>query len=167
MELQNSDTVNNNTELFSTYPIAAKLSCMAHNWWSTYQYGRVYLDKKGVSNGVVYTDKYSVITAPYTETQVTSTSSLYGAALPCMTARIYDTPPDWAYSWQLVRTKNLTKGFFVQWVSDITVKEVSSGALSNSYAYIGINTLDSFISENPASSFLNYDFVVKDRIRFI
>ncbi len=166
-KLEYNNTTNNNTEVFSFYPVLARLSCMAHNWWSTYQYGRVYLDKNGVSNGVVYTDKYSVITAPYTERLLTTTATYYGAALPCMTARIYDTPPNWAYSWQLVRTKNLTKGFFVQWVSDITIKEVGGSAVDNSYAYIGINTLDEFISENPASSFLNYDFVTKDRIRFI
>lgn len=131
-----------------------------YDWWSRYSFGLVYFDEKDRTNGVVYptlstiqTDGYNVIGGLEQMQQVLAT--------------IWNKPPNWAAYYHIVRTKNLAKSWFVQWISDITLKEIGASAVDNSYAYIGINPLNAFIAENPSSNFLGYSFVEKDRIRLI
>jgi hypothetical protein len=131
-----------------------------YDWWSRYSFGLVYFDDKDRTNGVVYprvstiqTDGYKVVDG-YEQMQN-------------VLATIWHKPPIWAAYYHIVRTKNMAKSWFVQWISDITLKEIGSSAVDNSYAYIGINPLNAFIAENKNSNFLGYGFVVKDRIRLI
>lgn len=133
-------------------------SFFAYDWSSKYGFGLVYFDEKGRTNGVVFTDGFSIQTIPYSENNS-------GGDITLLQASIYHRPPDWAYYYQWVRTKNLSKQAFVQWISDRTFKDnVAVNGLIR-YAYISIESLNSFKANNPGSP-LGYTFLAGDRIRF-
>lgn len=119
---------------------------------SRYSFGLVYFDKKGRTNGVIF-PAATVQTLGYSESGGTPT-------IPKISLSINHRPPDWAYYYQIVRTKNLTKSSLLEWVSDRTYKD-------NTYAYISIESLNAFIKKNSSSKFLAYSFTPNDRIRFI
>lgn len=133
-------------------------SFFAYDWSSKYGFGLVYFDDKGRTNGVVFTDGFSVQTIPYSENNTPSD-------IPLLQATVYHRPPDWAYYYQWVRTNNLSKQTFVQWISDRTFKDNTAVTGLVKYAYISIESLNSFKSSNPASP-LGYTFTSGDRIRF-
>lgn len=130
----------------------------AYDWLSNYGYGLVYFDEKGRTNGAVYTDGFSVQSNSYAETLSISDITVFNAS-------IYHLPPDWAYYYQWVRTKNLSKSNFVQWVSDRTYKDIVATSGLIKYAYISIESLRTFVTNNPGSP-LGYSFTPGDRIRF-
>lgn len=133
-------------------------SLFAYDWSSKYGFGLVYLDEKGRSNGVVFTNGFSVQSIPYSENNS-------GGDITKFQASIYHRPPDWAYYFQWVRTKNLSKQTFVQWISDRTFKDSTVIANLVKYAYISIASLNVFKTDNPGSP-LGYTFAAGDRIRF-
>lgn len=135
-------------------------SQFAYDWWSRHGYGIVYFDEKGRTNGVVYADDFSVGSLPYSETLDTS------GDIPKFSAFIYHRPPTWASYYQWVRTKDLTKSKLVQWISDRTLKDTNTGLGQDSFAYISIESLNTFIQKNPGTP-LGYAFSPNDRIRFI
>lgn len=130
----------------------------AYDWSSKYAYGLVYFDQKGRTNGAVFTNGFSIQTSAYVENNPTGD-------IPFMVASIYHQPPDWAYYFQWVRTKNLSKSFFVQWVSDRTYKDIATVSGLVKYAYISIEALNVFKTNNPGSP-LGYSFTAGDRVRF-
>lgn len=130
----------------------------AYDWSSKYGFGLVYFDQKGRTNGVVYTQGFSVQTIPYEEDPAT-------AYIPLMNASIYHQPPDWAYYFQWVRTKNLSKQHFVQWITDRTFKDTTTVSGVTKYAYLSIESLNAFVKNNPGSP-LAYGFTSGDRVRF-
>lgn len=134
-------------------------SLNAYDWWSRYGFGLVYFDDKGRTNGAITTNGFLIETDPYSE-------SMTGAQIPSLNAYIYHRPPDWAtyYSW--VRTDNLSKSTFLQWVSTSTIKEASDVPGEKSYAYISLEALNLFRTNNPQTP-LSYSFTPNDRIRFI
>jgi hypothetical protein len=144
----------------STYGSNAALytSFNAYDWNSKYGFGLVYFDPKGRTNGAVFTTGFSVQSNSYTEGNPTGDITKFNAS-------IYHQPPDWAYYYQWVRTKNLTKSNFVQWVSDRTYKDITTVSGLIKYAYISIESLRTFVANNPGSP-LGYDFTTGDRIRF-
>jgi hypothetical protein len=144
----------------STYGVNSALntSFNAYDWNSKYAFGLVYFDAKGRTNGVVYTTGFSVQSNSYTETNPTGDITKFNAS-------IYHQPPDWAYYYQWVRTKNLSKSSFVQWVSDRTFKDVTTVGGLVKYAYISIESLRLFAINNPGSP-LGYSFTSGDRVRF-
>lgn len=133
-------------------------SFYAYDWSSKYGFGLVYFDQKGRTNGAVYTNGFSVQSSVYTEGTMPND-------ITYLTASIYHQPPDWAYYYQWVRTKNLSKSFFIQWISDRTYKDITSVTGMIKYAYISIESLNSFITNNPGTP-LGYTFTSGDRIRF-
>lgn len=133
-------------------------SLFASDWASRQGFGRVYFDSKGRTNGVVFANGFSVQTIPYSENNV-------GGDIPLFVASIYCRPPSWAYYYQWVRTKNLAKQTFVQWISDRTFKDNTAISGLVKYAYISIESLNSFKANNPGSP-LGYTFLSGDRIRF-
>lgn len=147
--------------------IGALSSMPCYDWFTRYSFGLVFFDAKGITNGVVYPMNNTIQSNNYELEHLTSPVSYYVPKLIKVSNIMDMEVPNWAYSYQIVRAKRLNKGYFVQWISEITFKETNVGSLNQSYAYIGINSLDAFISENPASSFLGYSFQSKDRIRFI
>jgi len=146
------------TNASSSVNSALNTSFNAYDWNSKYAFGLVYFDQKDRTNGVVYTNGFSVQSNSYTENNPTGDITKFNAS-------IYHQPPDWAYYYQWVRTKNLSKQTFVQWVSDRTFKDLTSVSGAFKYAYIGIEELRLFGVNNPGSP-LGYTFTSGDRIRF-
>ena len=141
-----------------------KASIPCYDWWTRYSFGLVFFDDKGKTNGVVFPINNTIQSGGY----VLENLSTYSAPrLMKVLFEINQTVPEWAYGYQIVRSSRLNKDYFIQWVSDLTLKETIGGALDQQYAYISINSLDAFINENPSSSYLAYSFSTKDRIRFI
>lgn len=130
----------------------------AYDWNSKYGFGLVYFDPKGRTNGVVYTSGFSVQSNSYTEANPTGDITKFNAS-------IFHQPPDWAYYYQWVRTKNLSKSNFVQWITDRTFKDVVAVSGLIKYVYLSIESLRVFATENPGSP-LGYSFTAGDRIRF-
>ena len=124
-----------------------------YDWNSRYSWGVVYFDEKGRTNGVITNLDLPIQTVNYTETSTVPN-------IPKIDLSISSRPPDWAYYYQIVRTKNLSKIKFLYWVSDRTYKDTE-------YAYISIENLNRFIIDNPTSAHLAYSFAPNDRIRFL
>lgn len=129
----------------------------AYDWLSKYGFGLVYFDDKDRTNGVVYTSGFSVNAAAYTEGA--------GANKTSFNASIYHAPPDWAYYYHWVRTKDLTKIKIQQWITDRTLKDTTTISGQVKYAYVSIESLNDFVEKNPGSP-LGYGFTAGDRIRF-
>lgn len=160
------DYFNLTTDISSISPDNYKGTLSVFDWWSRFQFGIVYYDEKDRTNGVVYPTTSSIQTSGY-EIEYNGLFSPSYEKMQKVLCTLWNKPPSWASYYHIVRTKDLAKSFFVQWISDITLKEVGASAVDNSYVYIGINPLNAFIAENPSSNFLGYSFVPKDRIRFI
>lgn len=129
-------------------------STPSYDFSSKYNFGVVYFDKKGKTNGVVTSVDFNANTSPISFPYTTaSTFYLNGVDL-----QIYHRPPLWAVSFQIVRTKNLTKEDTLYWISDRTFKDVQ-------YAYISIESLQVYKTQNP-TSVIGYDFAIGDRIKF-
>lgn len=137
---------------------ALNTSFNAYDWNSKYGFGLVYFDAKGRTNGVVYTSGFSVQSNSYTEANPTCDITKFNAS-------IYHQPPDWAYYFQWVRTKNLNKNHFVQWITDRTFKDSVAVTGIIRYAYLGIESLRQFVVNNPGSP-LAYSYTAGDRVRF-
>lgn len=144
----------------ATAVLGASDTTFVYDWWDINDYGVVYFDEKGRTNGVETKGELTVKMSAYSETTGT-------VNIPKVTISIYHQPPDWAHDYQLVRTKNLRKSKLIQWMSDRTFKDTVVGADGRLYAYISIESLNQFVRDNPASSFLTYSFTPGDRIRFI
>jgi len=141
-----------------SYNALALQSFNAYDWLSNYGFGLVYFDQKGRTNGAVYTNGFSVQSEPYAESLASADTTVFNAS-------IYNLPPDWAYYYQWVRTKNLSKSNFIQWVSDRTYKDLVAVSGVTKYAYLSIESLRAFVTNNPGSP-LGYSFTPGDRIRF-
>jgi len=144
---------NNNWEvIYSLYSNAA------------YQYGIVYYDANGKTNGVntisalkLGTNKSNLFPDPLNQ-------ALYSYRQLTIT----NTPPSWAAYYQIVRTNNLTYG-------DKALYWVSSGAFSDKdvsvnqkYAYIRIdNIYDYNLSIKATEGVIGYTFAQGDRVKFI
>jgi hypothetical protein len=139
------------------YNTLANSSFYAYDWLGKHGWGLVYYDDKGRTNGVVYTQGFSVNSPAYTEGSFPNK--------PIFNASIWHAPPDWAYYYQWVRTKDLKKSQFQQWISDRTYKDLSSLSGQVKYAYISIESLNTFKTANPGSP-LGYTFTAGDRITF-
>lgn len=140
------------------YNTIADTSFYAYDWLGKHGWGLVYYDQKGRTNGAVYTQGFSVSASPYTEGTPPSDK-------PTFDVTIYHVPPDWAYYYQWVRTKDLKKSKFQQWASDRTYKDLTAVSGQIKYAYISIESLNIFVAANPGSP-LGYAFSPGDRITF-
>lgn len=116
-------------------------------------FGLLYRDQKGRQIGGVITNKnLSFQTINYTESGGIP-------QIPLLNLVINHRPPIEAYYYHWVRTKNLTKSKWIYWVCERTFKD-------SDFAYIGIESLTTFITNNP-TTILSYEFIPGDRIRFI
>lgn len=132
-------------------------SFYAYDWLGKHGWAIVYLDEKGRTNGAVYTNGFSVSSSSFTEGTYTEK--------PVFSLTIYHVPPDWAYYFQLVRTKDLKKSKFQQWITDRTYKDTTVASGMIRYAYLSIESLNAFVIANPGSP-LGYAFSPGDRITF-
>jgi hypothetical protein len=140
-------------------------SVFAHDWSSKYNYGVVYFDEKGITNGAVSPISSSFSTSPYFETDSLDPNP-YSALIPSQDFSIFNRPPIWASYFHIVRTKNLTKSSFLYWISERTFKDETQNQAGYQYAYISISTLLDYILSNPEYKNFGYEFVPGDRIRF-
>jgi hypothetical protein len=131
----------------------------AYDWNSKYAFGQVYFDAKGRTNGAVYTDGFSIQTVAYTEDDFPNDQ-------PKLVASIYHQPPSWAQYWQWVRAKNLSKDLKLQWITDRTFKDTVAVSGLTRYAYLSIESVNTFVTANPGSP-LGYSFTTGDRITFM
>lgn len=148
------------TFITSTYQYVALFnsSLYAYDWLGSHGWGLVYFDEKGRTNGVVFTSGFSVNSLSYAEDGGF-------AQKPAFNAFIYHTPPSWAKYYQWVRTKDLKKSAFQQWISDRTYKDNMPVSGITKYAYISIESLNVWIRQNPGTP-LGYSFTSGDRITF-
>jgi len=140
-------------------------SQFAYNWNSIYSFGIVYFDQKGRTNSVIYSPQTSVQTGAYSENSFLN--NMTSANLPLINLEINSRPPDWAYYFEIVRTKNLTKSDYLYWISEYTYKDTTAQQDGYTYAYISIANLFAYISANPQVKTIGYEFAPGDRIRFI
>lgn len=137
-------------------------SVSCYDWYSHYQFGIVYFDAEGRTNGVITNTNGSVVTANYSEGAGNTPT------LPIINLGITYRPPLWASYFQIVRTNNLSKTYSEYWISDRTYKDITANNLGYQYAYISIANLNQFVLDNPTiGSQLTYGFTPNDRIRFI
>lgn len=143
---------------FSVLEIVPPTTAAATNSISTWKHsselniGRVYFDKKGKTNGVLYTDK---VTFPaYAE------NGSMQVLLPYINYKINDVPPDWAYSFTFVATKNRTQYIFWQSIE----MDKSEGA----YIYFDVSSFITNATKKPTTAqVLSYTFQDGDRLRLI
>lgn len=141
------------------YVVLFNSALASYDWLGSHGWGLVYLDEDGKTEGVVYTEGFSVNSDSYSESGGFANKPLFNAS-------IYHVPPSWAYYYHWVRTKDLKKSFFIQWISDRTFKDNNATAGATRYAYISIESLNSFIAKNQGTP-LKYGFSSGDRITFI
>ena len=129
-------------------------SVPASDWSSKYNYGLRYFDEKYKDNGITTSEDFSVTTPAITFLATSGTN----AYISQVNLLIYHRPPLWAKTYQVVRTKNLTKSALLNWMSDRTFKDAE-------FAYISIETINLYKIQNP-TSVVTYEFLQGDRIKF-
>lgn len=129
---------------------------------SASQWGAIYFDAGGRTNGVISNAQGQITTPAYAGTG-TQTSEI-----------VLDVsgfkPPLWATYWRPVRTDNLTFGLYLDWISDSAY--MGSGQLVNvEYAYFGVTNIQSYNTSIGASqgviSYGATSFAPGDRIRVL
>ncbi len=129
---------------------------------SASQWGAMYFDSGGRTNGVISNVGGQVTTPPYPGT---------GFVTPEITLDVSGYhPPTWAAYWRPVRTDNLTFGLRLDWISDSAYS--GTGQLVNTmYAYFGISNIFSYnTSINATQGVVSYgatSFAPGDRIRVL
>lgn len=124
-----------------------------YDWNSRGGFAIAYFDAAGRTIGAETNATMSFQTVNYTETMGVPN-------IPKIGLSITNRPPLHANYYHILRPKDLAKSKLLQWVSDRTYKDAD-------FAYIGIENLNTYILNNPSSSFLQYDFATGDRIRFM
>ena len=143
---------------FSALDISAPASSATANSIATFPFsterriGLVYFDQKGKTNGVLYNSK---VTFPAYAENVSQE-----VLLPYINSKIYHTPPDWAYSYQWVMTKENTN--YLYWVT------VAVNKSEENYLYYDISNLKLNQDKFPTTAaVLSYTFQDGDRLRLI
>lgn len=123
---------------------------------TTRKLGIAYFDKKGKTNGILYSG--SLQFPDYKE----QSTSPYLLEIPYINTKIYHTPPDWAYSYGFYLTKEATQ--FLYWQSI----KVEVDSASNGYIYFNISNLTENQKLYPTTTqVLSYTFQDGDRLRLI
>lgn len=130
-------------------------SIPAYNPSSKYNFGLVYFDEKGKTDGVIIAVNFNV-SSLYFSIPITLNDIQY--EIPYASLSISNRPPLWARYFHIVRTNNLSKSNFLYWMSDRTFKD-------DKYAYISVESIQYYNKANP-QSIIAYDFATGDRIRF-
>ena len=127
------------------------------DWWSREAYAIEYFDPEGRTNGVFFTQGLTVQTLGYQE------DGGGNPQIPYVNIFINNPPPVWAAYYHIVRTNDLSKLKFIQWITDRSFKDNIASADGNFYAYVSIESLNQYITDNPSSTFLAYAFAPGDR----
>lgn len=130
-------------------------SIPAYNSSSKENWGIVYFDEKGKTNQTTTREDFNVTTL-YQGIVRSSDSARF--LTPYITASINHRPPEWAKTYQWLRTENLTKQSYLYWITSGTYKD-------DKFGYISIESINAYKVVNP-SSVISYEFVPGDRIKF-
>lgn len=140
------------TTITAPAPSLSANSLATWKWSTERRMGIVYFDQKGKTNGVLYDAKVSF--PNYTE------NGSHIPLVPYVNVKIYHVPPDWAYSYQLVFTKEGTKYLYWHTV-DVNTTETD-------YLYFDISNITLNALKTPTvASVLNWGFSDGDRMRLI
>jgi hypothetical protein len=121
-------------------------------WSTSRRIGIAYYDQKGKTNGVLYDAK--VVFPAYAE------DGSHNVILPYINVKVYHTPPNWAYSYQFVITKEPTTYLFWETVSVNTTE--------TDYIYFEVTNFTVNAKKTPTTStVLSYSFQDGDRVRLI
>jgi hypothetical protein len=137
-----------------TQPTATGVTSSIATWkWSTSRrIGIAYYDQKGKTNGILYDAK--IVFPAYAE------NGSHLVLIPYINVKIYHTPPDWAYSYQFLVTKEPTS--FIFWLTP-TVNTSESD-----YIYFETTNFSINAKKNPTEGkVLSYTFQDGDRLRLI
>lgn len=121
-------------------------------WSSQRNIGIAYFDKKGVTNGIVYNAQ--LVFPAYAE------DISFNVLLPTLNTKIYHVPPDWAWSFQFLFTKDPT--YFLFWATNsVNISETD-------YVYFEVTDFIANATKFPTTStVLSYSFQDGDRMRLI
>jgi len=120
-------------------------------WSTSRNIGIQYYDQKGVTNGILYNAK--IVFPDYAE------NGSHQPLLPYINIKIYHVPPTWAYSYQLLMTKESTLPFFFEFVDVQTETD---------FLYFDISNLPINERKNPTTAtVVSYTFQDGDRLRLI
>ena len=131
------------------------VSIPSYNASSKYNFGIVYFDEKGKTDGVITTEGFSATTLYY---DVAINLNFIQYNIPYVNISIANRPPLWARYYHIVRTNNLSKSKWLYWMTDRTYKD-------DKYAYISVESINTNKILNP-QSIIGYDFAAGDRIKF-
>lgn len=150
---QYSYQTSSSIEIISSVGDTAANSIATFPFYSQRSIGIVYFDQNGVTNGVLYSQKISF--PAYSE------NGTFQVLIPYINIKINHTPPEWAYSYQILLTKNNT--LYTYWYTlEVDTSETE-------YLYFNVtNILSTTITQNPTvSSVLSWSFQDGDRVRVI
>lgn len=159
-----SSGINGISSNFSTY----KSPVFSFYPSASYQWGVVYRDLNGRTNGVISNLTGQIETLLYTGIDNQSTQTVINLA--------NFTPPAWAAYYHVVRTDNLTYNKHLYWVTNQAFNNYSaaSGDPSLKYAFLSItNIFDFNVSINQDNNVtdqqpvVKYDFAQGDRVRVL
>lgn len=94
-------TITRNEDTYTTYS-DSDTNRMYFKNDSKYNFGIVFYDRGGRRSGVYLKDELKL-----------NVLNCLGEKYPTMSFNVAGTPPDWATHWQIVRSKNLSKSFFI------------------------------------------------------
>lgn len=123
---------------------------------SAYQWGAIYFDADGRTNGVI-----SSLTAKTTTPSFASGST----QIPQVTLSLNYVPPEWAVYWRPVRTDNLTYQKWVQWIST-SANANSLATAAQQFGYLGITNFAAYNQTIISTqNVVSYSFSPGDRVR--
>lgn len=144
----------NYSQIIITPPSTSLAPSSIPTWlWSTGRnIGIAYFDNKGRTNGILYNAK--IIFPAYAE------NAGHLPLIPFINTKIYHRPPDWAYSYQILFTKEATLPLF--WLTtDVNTTE-------SDYIYFDITNMGLNARKNPTvENVLSWTFQDGDRMRLI
>lgn len=135
---------------------------------ASYQWGKVYYDEDGRTNGVISNITGQTETLPYTGSLNQDAQTIINLSA--------DIPPTWARYYHIVRTDNLTYNKHLYWVTNQAFNNynLASGDPSLKYAFLSISNIFDFnVSINQTnnsadqSPVVKYDFAQGDRVRIL
>jgi len=132
-------------------PTGVNTACYKHK--SRYTFGMCYFDEYGVTNGVITSDAFRVITPEIESVNLSNTQ----LTIPLVEFSVNHQAPTWAKYFSFVRTKNLTTSEFKTIVTTTTGLDAT-----NKYAYLDITEYQTNKNGYPA-----YSFTKGDRVRII
>lgn len=139
------------TDIDAPATSATANSIMTWPFWGQRRVGIAYYDEQGRTNGVLYDASFTL--PGYAE------NGSQQVLLPYLNIKIYHRPPDWAYSYQVVFTKDNTQ---ILYIETIDVK------FDSDYTYLDITNLSRNQQKNPTTAtVVSWTFQEGDRVRLI